>query len=162
MNGIQGLGNLSNLYATAQSAALSPLASVGGLQAATGDLNLAAISGPGQLYSNLQQLKAQSPAKFQQVVSAIASQLQSAAQQQGSTPTGQYLSQLASQFQNVAQNGDLSQLQLHHHGHHHGHHTYNGIGQATDSNDPATQAADAGLQQLFSTLNTEVGQALKS
>jgi hypothetical protein len=39
------------------------------------------ISGPGQLLSDLQQLQTQNPAEFQQVVSQIASQLQSAAQQ---------------------------------------------------------------------------------
>jgi hypothetical protein len=134
----------------------------------SGSQSSASISGFGQLLSQLQQLQAKNPAKFQQVMSDIVTKLQTAAQQQGNTPQGQYLSQLASKFEAAAQSGNLSQLQggHGHHGHH-GHHTYSANGTSTPSSSGSSSqtgaSADAsatGIQQLFASISAEVSQAL--
>jgi hypothetical protein len=117
------------------------------------------ISPMGQLLSNLQELQAQDPTKFQQVVGQIANQLQTAAQQQGATGTGNFLTQLSAKFQSVADGGDLSQLQPHHHGHH-GHHTYDSNGQAVNSASATNNASS--VQQLFANIASEVSQALET
>jgi hypothetical protein len=127
------------------------------------------ISGPGQLFSNLQQLQAQDPAKFQQVVSDIASQLQ-AASKQAQGPQSDFLSNLAAKFQNVANGGSLSQLLPGQHQHlHHAHKAY-GEGAQTQTQGIAGLAAPSGdksassssLQQLLRTISSEVKQALAS
>jgi hypothetical protein len=89
----------------------------GALQSYTGGSSAAvsgdsaSISGPGKLLSEPQQLQQKDPTKFQEVVSQIATQLQSAAQQAGQGPQADFLSSLAQKLQNVASTGDLSQLQ---------------------------------------------------
>ncbi len=98
------------------------------------DQTSTAISPVGQLYSNLQQLQAKNAAKFRQVLSTIAGQLQTAAQQQTSPANSQFLSDLAKRVENVANGGDLSQLQPQHHAHH-GHQIYNRAGQSVSSTD---------------------------
>jgi hypothetical protein len=147
------------------------VAALSGSQGAGGpDQSSASTSPLGQLLSNLQQLQSQDPTKFQQVVSTISAQLQTAAQQQGQTPLGTFLSNLASKFQSVASGGSLSQLQPHHRGHGH-HHAYAQTQDAPTS--ASAQAllggaspgfsqttANASLQQLFTSLATEVSQAL--
>jgi hypothetical protein len=63
------------------------------------------ISGPAQLFGELQQLQSQNPAQFKQVVSDIATQLQNAAKQ----TTGQqadFLTNLADKFQTASTTGD--------------------------------------------------------
>ena len=80
------------------------------IDAAAISQDASAISSPGQLYSNLQKLQAQDPTTFKTVVAQIASQLQTAAREQGDTAQGLFLSNLAQKFQNVANGGDLSQL----------------------------------------------------
>ena len=138
--------------------------SVGGVSSAGSDTTQ--ISSRGQLLADLQQLQTQDPAKFQQVVTQIAQELQAAAQQQGQTPQGQFLSNLAAKFQNVATTGDLSQLRGHH-GHHHGYSGGTASGIQTLLNSDPTQnsnntSADNSdnLQQLFGTIRTQVQQAL--
>ncbi|HLJ93761.1 MAG TPA: hypothetical protein VKU02_11285 [Gemmataceae bacterium] len=123
----------------------------------------ASISGVGQLLGSLQQLQAQNPSQFQQVVAQIANQLQTAAQQQGQTREGQFLSNLASKFENVANGGSLSQLESHHHGHH-AHQTYNSNGQSVSAAAPnnAQASTNADLQKLFAQFAQEVNQALVS
>jgi hypothetical protein len=179
MSGTPGIGNAT----TAQLAMPSrvpavqfhKLSGVKSSRAATstdalGDLgqSSASFSPLGSLLSNLQQLQAQNPAQFNQVVTQIAGQLQAAAQQQGQTPAGQFLATLADKFQNIANGGDLSQLQPQHH-HHHAHRAY--TGNQTDSlaagasvSSPTTDAQASGsgsnLQQLFASISQEVSQAL--
>ncbi|MGH7135649.1 MAG: hypothetical protein ACREHD_07910 [Pirellulales bacterium] len=89
--------------------------------------------------------------------------MQSAAQQAtGGQST--VLGNLASQFQNVANTGDLSQLQTHHHhGHHAGGGTYGGNGQPTSTG--STSSSGSGslqqtLSQLFTNFTDEVESAL--
>jgi hypothetical protein len=70
------------------------------------------ISRGGQFLSKLQSLKQSDPAKFKNLLTQISNQLSAAAQQAGTgTTQGQFLSDLAARFQNVANGGDLSQLQ---------------------------------------------------
>src|ERR1700722_19067859 len=124
MSGISSLGGAANAYlqqspyATGLSGAPN---SSGGASAGQAS---ATISGQGQLLSQLQQLQTQNPAKFKQGAAQIANQLQAAAQQQASSSQSSFLNHLAGEFQNVANGGNLSQLQPNHHAHH-GHGTYN-------------------------------------
>ena len=148
----------------------APSAAIGSAGGRDGDgdggrVGGARISPAGQLLSQLQQLQAQDPVKFKQVVTDIANQFQAAATQQGQTPQGQFLAQLASQFQNVANGGSLSQLQLGHHGHH-AHQTYDARGQVAPQIALApAQGTSQGptgtdLRQLFQNIASEVSQAL--
>jgi hypothetical protein len=68
------------------------------------------ISGPAQLYSQLQQLQSQNPTSFKQVTSEIASQLQAASAQATGGEAG-FLANLASKFQTAANTGSASPLQ---------------------------------------------------
>lgn len=134
----------------------------------------ASISPIGQLLSNLQQLQAQDPTKFQQVVGQIATELQTAAQQQtgnnnsiqqpGQTGTSNFLTQLAASFQSIANGGSLSQLQAQHHGHHGHHHTYDGTGQSVPSTGSTTSSSNptsgTSIQQWFANIASQVAQAL--
>src|ERR1700692_1322089 len=105
MSSAQGLNNAGSVYLAQQIQALggsTPLGGLTGGQAAGGaSQRSATIYGPGQLLSNLQQLETQNPAEFKQIVSQIASQLQTAAQQtQG--PQSSFLTNLADKFGSVA------------------------------------------------------------
>jgi hypothetical protein len=123
----------------------------------------AQISGPGKLFAELQQLQSQNPTKFTQVVSDIATQLQTAAQQATGNQAN-FLTNLADRFQTVANTGDLSSLRPSHHGHgHHAHATYNAQGQvvppaAPPADSSSTSAPD--LRQIFSNIIQTVTQAL--
>lgn len=142
----------------------SPNSSASGQRAYAGNRSSTAISGPGQLLSDLQQLQMQNPAEFQRVVSQISSQLQNAAHQaQGSQ--SDFLANLATQFQNIADGGSLSLLQPQGTQHH--------VAQAytaASSTPPASLAnlasangrgsPGSSLQQLFSTISSEVNDAL--
>ena len=143
------LDNASNLYYLQQlqaangSNVLSSL--TGGASSPADTPSTATISGPGQLLSNLQQLQAQDPARFQQVTSQIATQLQTAAQQtQG--PQSNFLSTLSSKFQNISSGGSLSQLVpgQHHHHHH---------AQQTDDSQ-GSQSQPQGIAALLQTTNS--------
>lgn len=147
-------------------AAVSPSAGAGGTNSTAGASgSTATISGPGQLLSALQQLQTQDPSSFSQIVSQIAGQVQTAAQQQGQTGVGQFLTNLASTLQNVANTGDLSELESHkgHHGHH-AHGTYNSQGQAatTTSSTGSQSSSSNGIQQLFSSIVQQINQAIGS
>ena len=83
-----------------------------------------------QLLSTLQQLQQSDPGKYQQLTQQIASNLQKAAataQSNGNTSAADTLNQLATDFSNASQSGqlpsikDLAQAM---HGHHHGHHQW--------------------------------------
>jgi hypothetical protein len=159
MSGLAGLGSATSINLSQLTQFLSSISGSGilsGSQGAGGAGTVSAsISGPGQLYSELQQLQAQNPTEFKQVVSQIASQLEAAAQQQGSSNAGSFLSDLASKFTSVANGGDLSQLQPHQHGHH-GHQTYDSNGQASGTQ----SSSSSSIQQLLQTIISEVTQAL--
>lgn len=69
------------------------------------------LSGQGQFLSKLQALQASNPQKFKTVLTQAANELQAAAKREGNTPRGRALADLAQKFQNVANGGDISQLQ---------------------------------------------------
>ena len=88
------------------------------------------ISGPGRLFSGLQQLAEEDPERFKQVAQQISDQLSATAD--SSTGRASALAQkLADRFGDAAQTGDLSPFRPgserggighhHHHHHHHGH-----------------------------------------
>jgi hypothetical protein len=140
------------------------------------------ISGAGQLFSKLQQLQQQDPTKFKQVLTQIASELQTAAQQQGQGNQAQFLTQLANKFQTAAQTGDLTPLQPQqgvqgaHHGHHHraqqayGQNQQNPQQLLVNSLQSASQQSASGqqtasntdLHKLFSDIVSQVSAALGS
>ncbi|HEV3439584.1 MAG TPA: hypothetical protein VG122_19625 [Gemmata sp.] len=172
MTGIGGLGNASSASATQQAQALNTLELIQALSSANASNGVSSaagigltqssanISGLGQLFSNLQQLVTQNPTQFTQVVSQIASELQSASQTQTGT-TSQFLSQLANTLQEAATTGDMPQLQQHHH-HALQTQSYNSGGQPVTSGAAvdAQSSFNANLQQLFVTLSQQVGAAL--
>ncbi len=168
MTGAEGIGGGAAAYFASRAQAVrstSPARSLtggegaGGLSGGEGGGGASAsISGIGQLLSALQQLQTQSPNQFTQVASQISSQLQSAAQQQGPSSQGKALTDLASQFQNVASTGDLSQLHLRHQNYNGGGSTYGSTGQPTGTSD----GSNGDLQQLFANIASEVNSALGS
>jgi len=90
------------------------------------------ISPAASFLSQLDQIQQQSPAQYSNVASSMATQLQAdaaAAQNDGNTAQAKTLTQLATEFQNSAQSGQVPSAQVlqkalaGHHGRHHGHHT---------------------------------------
>ena len=155
---------------TALAAGTSTSTSSGAVSTVGSRGDTATISGPGKLFSELQQLQSSDPAKFKAVVSDIASKLQAAAQQ-STGPQADVLSFLASKFQTAASTGDLSGLQPKHH-HTHGLHTpptYNSQGQPAAAGTSAPPPPPVGgtastggvdLKQLFVSISQEVSQAV--
>jgi hypothetical protein len=190
ISGGEGLGSASSAYiaqqlqATGGPAASSSL--TGGEAGGSASQSTASISGPGQLLSNLEQLQTQNPAKFQQVITQIVSQLQAAAQQtQG--PTSNFLSHLASKFQATAGGTTPLHIQYHqlnnqaptgggiplHIQHHQVNDRVRRVYNVADPSQPQSAAGVAqpsslpslntpALQQLFASLSSEVSQALAS
>ena len=144
---------------------------------ATANLNPASVSQPqgdspdispaAQFLSMLQQIQQQDPAKFQQIISQITTQLQTAAKNAangGDTSRADQLNQLASQFQSAASNGQLPSVQTlqqaglaGHHGHHHGGGHHGGHTSQTDPLSAFQQNTNADSQPLTSifTPNTQ-------
>ncbi|MBN9118979.1 MAG: hypothetical protein J0I06_07435 [Planctomycetes bacterium] len=116
----------------------------------------ARISGPGQLFSQLQQLQSQDPTKFKQVTADIATQLQTAAQQ-ATGHQATFLTNLADKFQTASTTGDVSALRPPHHGHH-AHATYNAQGQVA----PTTPTSDTGGASATGGTGTDLGQLLSN
>jgi hypothetical protein len=104
-------GIASSLFSTG-SAPLPLQTSVSRSQGGVGSLanDTVSLSGQGRFLSKLQALQASNPQKFKQVLSQVASELQTAAGQAGNTSRAQSLSSLANKFQDVANGGDLAQL----------------------------------------------------
>ncbi len=162
MTGAEGIGGGAAAYfaslaqsvgSTNAARSLSGGEGAGGLSGGEGGGGSSTtISGFGQLLSALQQLQTQDSTQFNQTVSQISSQLQSAAQQQGQSSQGNALTNLANQFQNVANTGDLSQLRLGHHKHDG---EYGSNGQPTESS-----SSNNDLQQLFADIASQVNSTL--
>jgi len=119
------------------------------------------------LLNTLQQLQQSDPAKYQQVTQEISTNLQSAAQTaqaDGNSTAANHLNQLAADFTNASQSGQLPNIQdlaqamsgLHHHHHHHSH-----AGSTDPDGDSSSGSSSSGassssgsqaLSQLLSTL----------
>ncbi len=177
ISGAEGIGGGAAAYfaSLAQSvSSISPARSLsggegaGGLSGGEGGGNLTggeggpaasvSISGIGQLLSALQQLQTQSPTQFSQVVAQISSQLGNAAQQQGKTGQSKALSDLATQFQDLASTGDLSQLDLGNSTTNSGGSVYGNYGQLTGF----SSRTNSPFEQLFANLASEVDSALSN
>jgi hypothetical protein len=184
MTGGEGLSSAASSYFASQAQGVNGLSSLSSLTGGEGggSQSSTAISGPGQLLSNLQQLQTSDPTTFQQVVTQIASQLQSASQQaQG--PQSNVLSNLASKFQNIANGGSLGQLapkQHHHHSHALQAYSQNsqdssqglaaliqssgsqssGSQSSTNQSSNGQTSSATSLQGLFTTISNEVSAAL--
>lgn len=103
--------SLQGLLGTSATQAAQPSAGSAGAQTTRNGASQAQFSPLSSLLNELQKLQSADPTKFKQLVTQIAGELKQAAQQAGSSPQGQYLASLASEFQQVAQSGSLSSLQ---------------------------------------------------
>jgi hypothetical protein len=107
LNPTQGITGIQGLQAS--QAGVQALDSGGDSDGSVGPAATTQISRQGQLFSQLQQLQTQDPAKFKQVLTDVANQLTTAAQ--GATGKDQqFLSNLADKFTKAA-GGDLTALQ---------------------------------------------------
>jgi hypothetical protein len=115
------------------------------------------ISGPAQLFSELQQLATQNPTQFKQLTSEIASQLQTAAGSDSNSP----LADLASLFETASETGSASGPQPPSGPQDVG--TYDQQGQMISSSmQSARQSSGTDLQSLFQTISQEVSAALNN
>lgn len=115
----------------------------------------AAISGPGQFFSQLQQMSTQNPAQFKQVMAEMAQKADSEAQTLGNSPQAQQLQTMAGRFEQAAQTGDFSSLL-----------PQNASASNSTAQAPGTQAAHSGhhhhggsanlLSSLFSQMGTQL------
>lgn len=107
-----------------------------------------------QLMSTLQQLQQSNPTQYQQVTQQIATNLQTAAQtatSEGNTTAASQLNQLATDFTNASQSGQLPSIQdlasaIGGGGHHHHHHAH-----ATSSDSDATSSSATGSTSAATT-----------
>ena len=156
------MGSINNLNTNYLQSILSSLRSSGstnnpltnGIGTANGTSQVGQAADNGQLspfaqmLSDLQQLQQSNPTQYQQVTQQIATNLQSAAQtaqNDGNSTAASQLNQLATDFTNASQSGQLPNIQDlaqglsgtggHHHHHHGGHHS------STDSDSSTTDSA---------------------
>ncbi|HUI58455.1 MAG TPA: hypothetical protein VLY04_25965 [Bryobacteraceae bacterium] len=130
-----------------------------------------------QMLSSLQQLQQSDPTKYQQVTQQIATNLQNAAQtaqSEGNTTAANQLNQLATDFTNASQSGqlpniqDLAQAVGGHHHHHHGHHAQAASSDSDNSSSSSTSSSstssstssssDQMLSQLLAAFQTTGAQ----
>jgi hypothetical protein len=143
------------------------------------------LSGPAQLFNELQQLASSDPTKFKEVAAQIAQQLETAAGESdsstgSSSSTGgvnQMLANLASKFEEAAETGNVSVLQPPSAGTGQSNGVGAGSGQSlgvgmynqqgqmlTDLSQNSSSSSGSGtsLQSLFNSINQEVASALSS
>jgi hypothetical protein len=130
------------------------------------------MSKPGKLFSELKQLQQSDPTKFKQVVTDIANKLDAASKDPANSSASTMLSNMASKFKDVANGGDISELQPpqgHHHHHHHSQtqdatSSYQAQSQSTQANPLASSTAastgSSSLQDLFNGIFDEVNKAV--
>jgi trimeric autotransporter adhesin len=74
----------------------------------TGDST--SVSGPGKLFSELEQLSKSDPTEFKQITASISQQLSAAAGSATNSGQASFLSQMATNFENASQSGNFSDL----------------------------------------------------
>ena len=120
-----------------------------------------------QLMSELQKLQQSDPAKYQQVTSQIATNLQTAAQTAtaaGNTTAATQLSQLSNDFNNASKSGqlpnvqDLAQAVGGHHHHHHHHAEPASTDPTSTSGTSSTGSTSQTLSQLLGAYQTNTPQ----
>jgi hypothetical protein len=160
---LQGTGLSTNTSSSSVSGASSQ-------QSDTGQLSPFA-----QLLSTLQQMQESNPTQYQQVTQQIATNLQNAAQtatQDGNTSAATELNQLATDFTNASQSGQLPNVSDlaqaiggggHHH--HHGHHVSSSDSSSSSSSSDSTSASNSTssnssspLQQLLAAFQSNATQ----
>ncbi|HUJ22328.1 MAG TPA: hypothetical protein VLX58_12430 [Bryobacteraceae bacterium] len=122
-----------------------------------------------QLMSTLQQLQQSDPTQYQQVTQQIATNLQNAAQaaqSQGNTAAANELNQLAGDFTNASQTGQLPNIKDlaqaiggHHHHHHHFHADSDAASSSDSSSSSAASSANQTVSQLLLTLQGNQSQS---
>lgn len=125
-----------------------------------------------QMMSQLQQLQQSDPSQYQQVTAQIAKNLQSAASTataSGNTAAATQLNQLANDFTQASQTGQLPNIQdlaqaagsgYHHHGHHHHVHGADADSSASSSASSSTTSSQSQtLSQLLSAFQTGSAQS---
>ncbi|QEL14314.1 hypothetical protein [Limnoglobus roseus] len=174
--------SIASLYVSSvqQTTSASAAQATTGTSATRSAGDAAQISGPGKLFSELQQLSVSDPDKFKAVTADIAAKLKEAAGTDASSTAAaaapgasSLLTDLAAKFQQASDTGDVSVLQPKaggpggaggHHHHHHGVGTYNQQGQVQSV--PAAQdtssAGGVDLKSLFDSISQEVSSALGS
>jgi hypothetical protein len=169
MVGAIGIGGAAAVFPTQHSHAANPLSALQSFSGGKGAASTSdgeedgktstSISGLGQLLGSLQQLQTQNPQQFTQIVSQLANELKSAAQE-ASGGASQLLSTLANSFHQASAIGSLPQSP---------HRTtetqgYKSTGQPVSSSAVSGTAAGAGtnLQQLFAKLASQVNATLGS
>ncbi len=118
-----------------------------------------------QLLSTLQQLQQSDPSKYTQVTQQIATNLQAAAQTattSGNTTAASELNQLATDFTNASQTGEMPNIQdlaeamasgQNGGGHHHHHHF------SSDSSSSSSTTTNSALSQLLSAVQSNESQS---
>ncbi|MGD0577520.1 MAG: hypothetical protein ABSC08_01200 [Bryobacteraceae bacterium] len=115
--------------------------------------NSVSVSGFSQVINQLQDLATSDPTQFKQQSADIASQLNAVASQTSGSEA-QIFQNLASQFQQASQTGEVPQLALHHQGrHHHGGSTVTSNAATTSGAGNATSAASTTMPQIAQNAN---------
>jgi hypothetical protein len=125
-----------------------------------------------QLLNTLQQLQQSDPTQYQQVTQQIATNLQSAAQtaqSDGNTTTANQLNQLATDFTNASQSGQLPNIQDlaqamgggHHH-HHHSHASSSDSSSDSSSGSSSTSALSTSSASSTSQLSNQILAAFQT
>jgi hypothetical protein len=118
-----------------------------------------------QVLSTLQQLQQSDPTEYQQLTGQIATNLQTAAQTasaDGNTAAANQLNQLATDFTNASQSGQLPNIQDlaqaigggHHHGHHH-HSEAASSDTDSDTTTTSTQTQSQVVSSLFGNITSQ-------
>jgi hypothetical protein len=173
MGSMSSLNNLSSSYLQSiLSASLQNSSSSGKSSSSTGATSATAQPENGQLspfaqiMSTLQQLQESNPTEYQQVTQQIATNLQTAAQtatSDGLTTQATQLNQLATDFTNASQSGQLPNVQdlaqAIGGGHHHHHHSHGAASDAdsSSSSSPSTSSPSQ-LSQLLAAFQTNTTQ----
>jgi hypothetical protein len=152
---LQGIGSTSNANSNTASG-------IGSSALQTDNSQLSPFA---QLMSTLQQLQQSNPSQYAQVTQQIATNLQSAAKtatSDGNTTAAAQLNQLATDFTNASQSGQLPNIQdlaqaIGGGGHHHHHHHAVSASPASDSSSTASGTSSSGssssdISQLLSQL----------
>ena len=181
--------NVNNLYGNLSNSPLTNVGSVGAVGTSTpsmssippamGGAATAAISTPGQFFSEMQQLSQQNPAEFKAVAAQVATSFQNAASQT-SGPQAQVLNNLANQLNQAAQTGSLQAPQgpqvaqatsgagsaesqgAHHHHHNHGGGGSMGAGGQSSAVDQAFQNAMSILTQATQATTSSLASSTTS
>jgi hypothetical protein len=178
---IQAIG--TNSYSDPLSSISSVLAS-SGLQSASSitssrlGTDCKEVSKPGEFFNKLKNLQETDPAKFKETVSKIADELENASKDSSLGNATGMLTDLAKKFRDVANGGDIAQLQppqpptdtsgvsgAHKHQHHHKAQQYSQQGQtSTDMITSAGAQSNSGdkVKELMDKIFSEVGVSTAS